>query len=430
MYRSHAAVPGPGAAGGFAACGPTPAWGPVRLCFVLLLLWLPAVACEPGAGDGERPEDARFPDLAFSLRSVIGGADAEGPAAFGRVSGVAMHEDRLLAVVDGMSQEVHLFDLEGAYLESLAGDGTGPGMARRIQFISYGPDGGLCIWDWLLQRVTRFRPDGTGLETWSPDYDAHSMLRSRLLGLAGDCSVAVFRDRIRSEIWRQTGAPALLQLTDTVAYTAVGQGEPARELYRRTVPPVWLVRSEQMTAVHDAILAARPEEAVAGSVLWFGISDSLRWRRVTLDGEELSPVRLPTNRRSASAQDVEHSRAQMKQDAPWQGDLVTEAQAQEFVDVYREGIDKLPASGFFPAYDAMIGGSDGTLWIREPSSFSDETSSWFLLDPDGSVIGQLALPVGGEPVAGSSSVLVMKHTDEWDAEYLRVYEIKGSPPEG
>jgi hypothetical protein len=184
-----------------------------------------------------------------------------------------------------------------------------------------------------------------------------------------------------------------------------------------------------MTAVHDAILAARPEEAVAGSVLWFGISDSLRWRRVTLGGEELSPVRLPTNRRSTSAQDVDHMRAQMKEDAPWQGDLVPDAQAQEFVDAYREGIDELPASEYFPAYDAMIGGSDGTLWIREPSSFSDEASSWFLLDPAGSVIGQVSLPVGGEPVAGSSRVLLMKYTDEWDAEYLRIYEIKDSPPE-
>lgn len=397
---------------------------------ILLLLSALLGACESGTNEPVRSADAAYPDLTYSERIVIGGANALGPAAFGSVAGVALHNDSMLAVADGSSQEIHVFDLDGGHLRSLAGDGVGPGMAKAIRRISYAPDGGICVWDRQLGRITRFGVDGSVLETWGPEYAGFSIMESTLVGLTDSCSSAVFGDRIRSDVAREVGTKALgmVQLVDTIVYMLIKQRHPARELTRRASPPIWLMRSERLNSVHELILGERLEAALVGSVVWLGTTDSLRWSRMDVGGSELSPVRLPTTRMPASAQDIDRMRDRRKEEAPRLESFLGASQAQQYKDAYYEGVEKVPASAFLPAYDAMIVGSDGTLWIRKAGPDSARAADWLLLDADGIAVGRLSLPRAGEPVAGSANLLVMRHRDALDAEYLRVLDIM--PPTG
>lgn len=390
-----------------------------------LMTWLLG-ACKPDPVDQVRPDSPTYPTLDAFPRAVLGGTEASGPSAFGRIRGVAVRGDSVLAVADGMSQEIKVFDSDGQYLRTFGGEGSGPGRTRAIRSVSYSRTGGLCVWDRQLSRITHLGPDGSLVGTWSPRYDGFSLVESVPLGFSDDCSAAVFRDRVRPDTWRQLGegTTRIRQLIDTIVYTAATNQSAAKELARVAAPPAWLVRSEHMNAVHDALLGERLHATLVGTVLWFGTSETLYWRRIGLDMKERETVRLPTHRRRATNEDIESERARRMDAAPWQGHLVGESQARQFVEAYREGVAMIPGSEFLPAYDAMVGGADRTFWVREPPSARDQRADWLLIDEDGAVLGQLSLPVTSEIVAGSASLVVTRQKDEFDVEYLRVFDIR------
>ena len=140
----------------------------------------------------------------------------------------------------------------------------------------------------------------------------------------------------------------------------------------------------------------------------------------------MGSVRLPSTRAPTTGKDIATERERRKAGAPWQGHLVEEAQARRFTEAYHAGVDVIPASDVLPAYDAIVGGADRTLWVREAPSASDQEANWLLLDADGLPLGRLSLSLADEVLAGSSSILVTKHKDEFDVEYLRVFQIRRS----
>lgn len=74
---------------------------------------------------GDRPgEQWRIGDAPLI---ELGGAEAEGPIAFYRIAGVVRLRDGSLAVADGGSSEIRIFDWTGVHLRTLGGRGEGPG---------------------------------------------------------------------------------------------------------------------------------------------------------------------------------------------------------------------------------------------------------------------------------------------------------------
>jgi hypothetical protein len=388
-------------------------------------------ACAAGPDDPYHPDNGQYPQLTSSQRIVIGGADAAGPSAFGNVAAGALYRDSLLAIADGMSREIHIFGLDGELTESRAGAGAGPGMARTIRFVAFASDGGLCMWDQQLSRITRWHVDGSVIKTWRPEHPGFDIMESTLIGLANDCSSALFRDRIRPALVHEVGGTnrGMIQFVDTVVINVVDEEQRARTLTRQAAPPVWLMRSEGLNSVHGVILGERLEAVLVGTTLWYATTDSLRWSRIDIDGNPLDPVRLPTHRRRANIQDIENARARHSKDVRTVGpiaDLVGEAQVRAYVAAHNQGVEQVPASEFLPAFDLMVAGSDETLWVRVPAAFPSGEEDWLLLDAAAVPLGRLTLPAGGEPVAGSSRILVMRHRDAFDAEFVRVLDIRQS----
>lgn len=377
------------------------------------------------ARDGRELND--YPALTVSQRAVLGGAYAEGPAAFGIVAGAALHRDSLLAVSDGHSRQIQVFDLDGHHLRSLAGEGVGPGLARAIRFLSFTAGGGICMWDQELGRITHFDHTGTVIETWSPSHDRFSLVSSRVVGMADDCSSAVFRDPISPDLAIDTTDRAMIQTVDTIIHSAVERDGAARELSRRPAPPVWVLRTDRLNTKHAVVLGERLESAIVGMDLWIGVSDSLRWQRIDPVGRELSPVHLPTERRPTTALDIEQERAKLRGEPPPAHRFLSPNDVRRVRAAWDRGQTEVPASEFLPAYDVMIAGSDRTLWVREASPYSADLDHWILLKADGTSLGRLSLPKGGEVVAASSRVIVIKNQDEFGAHYLQVLEIRPDP---
>lgn len=77
-----------------------------------------------------------------------------------RVRGAYRLDDGRIAVADGGSSTIKLFDATGAFLRSFGGEGAGPGEFRTMQYFARMRDDSLAVFDRELRRLTVFDSEG------------------------------------------------------------------------------------------------------------------------------------------------------------------------------------------------------------------------------------------------------------------------------
>jgi hypothetical protein len=93
----------------------------------------------------------------------LGTAAAHGPAAeqFGHIQSVATDSRGRIYVLEGMAQEIRVFDSTGVYLHTIGRRGHGPGEFSGASELDLGPGDTLRVLDDGLMRFSVFAPDGT-----------------------------------------------------------------------------------------------------------------------------------------------------------------------------------------------------------------------------------------------------------------------------
>lgn len=129
-------------------------------------LCLASLACGPGdPGDGVARHAA--PATALPAREAvrIGSVEGSGPDVFGRVDALALDAYGRVHVLDGLAQEIRVFDAEGRHVRSYGAQGEGPGELTGATGLAVAPDGSTWVWDPRQQRLSVFDSSGTFRET-------------------------------------------------------------------------------------------------------------------------------------------------------------------------------------------------------------------------------------------------------------------------
>lgn len=131
----------------------------------LLLLGLTATACvDEKAGEASEIVVDTLPSGRIHVGNTASGQwDAEsrwrltedlrlgcvegcGPELFSQVAYILTDEDERIYVLDYPSQEIRVFSADGAHIQTLGGEGDGPGELRGAAGLDWGPDGRLWVW--------------------------------------------------------------------------------------------------------------------------------------------------------------------------------------------------------------------------------------------------------------------------------------------
>jgi hypothetical protein len=118
---------------------------------------------------------------------IGGGADDEGPAAFGRIVGVALDPLGRVWVADGLQHQIRVFAGDGRHVRSIGRKGAGPAEFQDIAGMDWGPDGNLWVLDAGNARfavydttgklvTTRSRTANVSLSPWPGGFDAQGRL--------------------------------------------------------------------------------------------------------------------------------------------------------------------------------------------------------------------------------------------------------------
>lgn len=138
------------------------------------------------------PGDAVYAELAEAPALSVGLLDGPPEFLFGRIATAARDEDGNLVVADGQANEIRIFDPRGEHLQTLGGEGEGPGEFERLSGAWPVAGGGIVAIDSDLERITRFDPDGAteGTATFAGQLmDEASFTDIDVVGLGGPTTV-------------------------------------------------------------------------------------------------------------------------------------------------------------------------------------------------------------------------------------------------
>lgn len=105
------------------------------------------------------PEAGARPTVVGDENLRIWAAEQGHAASFGMIRNIAVLQDGRIAVADGQTEEVRLFDPEGTHLRTFGGEGAGPGELRGIQGVHVDHEGLLRVAEQENGRLSVFHPD-------------------------------------------------------------------------------------------------------------------------------------------------------------------------------------------------------------------------------------------------------------------------------
>lgn len=394
------------------------AWTGILLLSVSLSV-CDRVRRDPGSFDPD------YPQIRTTEVLRLGGARADGATALGSVAAVALlPQDGGIAIADGMSGEILLFDFAGNVLDKVGGEGAGPGEFGKIQSLSSLPDGRLLVWDIQYSRVTVFDTTLAVGHVAAIDFSFTENAHPHFVG-ALPSGTLLFRDQRPAIELREEREGMREESIRLITFDSLGN--PTGTVVELRDTPHWLRNKENAWGLYTPIFGRDLAIIVAGDQIIVGPNNAKELDRLNVEGSLLGSLAVPPNPRRVSRGEVEAERQRRIDSVPTPTigtpGTFPEGMLERFADRQREALDEVPALSSTPAFDQLIGTLTGEVWMREYPLPHEDPVRWYWIDGGGTVKGQLFLPSDVEILDGDDSVLILRERDEFLADVVSVHRI-------
>lgn len=348
--------------------------------------------------------------LAAEPRLRIGTAAGDPDYEFFSIYGVATLSDGRIAVLNGGTEEVRLYDRTGTHVRTFGRRGGGPGEFRSVLTLNVVSGDTLVVGDYRPWRFNLFTPDGEFLRTVEPENQyintprVMEMTSQGEFLLGGTCcrpqENEFVQDSLILVIYDRSGA--LVDSLGSVAYRVEGYLDPS---IRFIGPPLFAPFTDVELSGETYLTA-------------YGRSPEIEVRG--LDGALRRLIRWTAGDRAVTPEDVEAYRDQILEAAA-QGSARLRPYTQARIS------DERPVADSFPTHAGLALGRDGNLWVQQFRRPGDAPRRrWLRFDSAGRFRCHLTVPDGFVPYEYGSDYLLGVHTDELDVETVVSYHVE--PP--
>jgi hypothetical protein len=343
----------------------------------------------------------------------LGSLDGAEAYQFDQVRHAVRLRDGRVAVADGGSQRIRLYDEEGRHLRDVGGKGAGPGEFEGLTMVRPFRGDSIAAWDGRQKRLTVLDESGRVGRVWNVDGVTGMMVPA--VGWLGDGSLVVMpgmnpMDLAAAEPGERRETRRYLRVhgaggIDTLA-TIPGRDEivyhEATSFGTRTV-----------LFGRNAYAALRGDEFVAGESGRFEVARHAGDGSIRRIIRVLAEPRVVTSAELAAAREraLEARREAARRFAQQLGRPVEEDRSE------------LPTRDTHPFFDRIELDATGHLWVREPSDDEDAARRWQVFDPEGRWLGAVNTPAGLRVTEIGDDYVIGVHRDEYEVEYVRVYGI-------
>jgi len=331
-----------------------------------------------------------------------------------RVGGAAVLSDGGIAIGNGGTSQVRLYDRSGALRQIVGQQGEGPGDFSRYTSIPlWTTSGGRIVADAGANRLNVFESTGRLLQTVHLQSQPVAPL-AYPVGLLADGSVLA--TALPSSL---QGAPGAVLETRAIflRFDSAGQFKnvivdaPGRPRYVHQYGEGTQARAIPLTP--EPLIAAMPTGGVA---LIRGAEPTVEFR--SADGALVSMARwFPTRRRVGEL--WERMRA---------AELARAGESPQraaYEDFYRQ---PLPLPEWVPVATRLVSDSEGHLWIERFRLPWEAAAVWDILAPDGEWLGAIELPPGGVVYQIGRDFILGRWSREDGAPVVRKYRLDRQRP--
>ena len=313
----------------------------------------------------------------------LGSDDAEAPDFFGRVTSAHFDPRGNLWVVDAMSAEVRVFSApSGEHLFTLGGRGQGPGEFQMPFPVGF-DDERVWIWDQNLGRVSVFTLDGELVETERVGEERQLIPRLLHRTLGGKL-VAQLPQSLSSPV--EEG----MLIHDTIRVWEFDKDVSEAELLLTRRGVTWYFAEGMQVPIPFAQgtrFAVRERRVVStdsgGAPVFDVVEDGRLVRRIRVQRERL-PVTPTTIER----------------------ELESPVRSEAAQQIVRAHLSRLPIPDFLPTWEWVRIGSSGHVFaLRYGGLLAEEI--WDVFDPEGVLVGSVALPPEAHLVDADHRYLVL-----------------------
>lgn len=322
-----------------------------------------------------------------------------------RVSQALRLADGRIVVVNSGVPDIRYYDADGRHLKTVGREGSGPGEFREIS------------------RAYRLTGDSllvVGFDRVSVFDAAGEFVRSRpspvplITGRFGDGSFLLTGFAAGVDPYR------LGHVRDSTALIRLDRDGSSRDTIA-IVPGKERYRAEYANGISamDAPFGRPRSIAIHGTHIYTG--DGADFTITVLDplGRHIASYRRSHTPRPVTSDDIARLEERLR------GIYDSGARRPWINRVLREW--SYPDR--WPAYDRILAGTDGTLWVRHDSEAgpfaadSDRPAAWSVFDADGRWLGVVETPTGLDVSEFGADYVLGVARDELDIEYLELYML-------
>lgn len=386
-------------------------------------------------GPNERPSSEQHPEwhVAATPAAVIGAWKGAPEYLFDRIRWVGIVGDDRVAIADGGSLSIRIFDTAGQHVRTFGREGSGPGEFRAPLGVWFSPPDTIHVFDAGLRRVSSFMVNGSLVGTRA--LAATGPLAYFATALSNGGLVLFWSETVRTggEQRFTTGNPAIVP--DAVHYEYIDPrgehvGRLALEPGRWRYAPAGGVRPQSQGPVPALPAGApvishpfspRPIHLARGDTIF--LTDGMRPAVVarTSEGEIVRTIPLPPRALGS----IETATVRLRR--------ALEERADE-LNLGR--LPSIPRVDSLPRIAAMLMDDQGFFWAKQYDPGTDASpllprrlylaphgGDWWVLDDRGNVEATVQLPAGFILKAVRGSLLAGITVDSMDVERVVLYRL-------
>jgi hypothetical protein len=315
-----------------------------------------------------------------------------------------------IAVPNGASNEIRIFDRAGRYLRALGRGGAGPGEFKSLSLLGRSGDT-LFIWDGTSSRITQFLAGGTLVKT-IPVTARDSIGRFFVVGRFRDGRWAV----------RTTSSPSLYgperTYRDTSRVGVIGSVASGPVTWLGEFPGTTFFVYNPGGGPQGDVAAAVPLgpmalSALSGDEVLIGDTGGNVIGAYLSAATVLRLIELPLEALPLADDRIARLLQQALKKNPSQ-------RARSYLTAL---YSRTVLGGTLPVFSDMVPAPDGWLWVQQGAADSEESSPWLILDSSGAPKASLLTPPGFRITEVGPSYVLGVHTDADGVETVRLYQL-------
>ncbi len=340
---------------------------------------------------------------------TIGGLDVPESQQLFQVSGARRLADGRIAVVDGGSAEVRVYDPRGTLVHAHGGKGEGPGEYQSPRLAGLlGPDT-LVVYDSRLRRVSLLHPDQGFVRSYLVGAEGGGFPLA--IGITDDGGLAIGGGMFFSSA---EGFPSGRVRPNSRYVILAPDGSvrgdfgdvPAADMFARS--------SGGMFQAASLPFGRRTAAAVGRDAFWLGTGDAWEVRAYTLNAQLVRIVRFdrPQPRVTDALRDA------------YLGEQLADVDDADEARQLRERHADMPSPELVPPYEHFVVDVLQHLWIGEYVLPDQSARTYTIVDPEGRATGRLTIPERTLPLDIGADYVLGLTRDDLDVERLTLWRLE------